>query len=112
MNDVLVAVVSGVLSGGLLASVVALYRARKTVPAERDNIVVQSAETAVLSLQRSLAAETRRADRAEAEMIRKDKVITEKERRIEELERRLDTVQQMLDDVRAELHQIRTSTTG
>ena len=107
--NLLIAATTGLLGGGLITAFVALYRARKTVPAERDSLVVGGAETAVLSLERSLAAETRRADRAEAAVIEKDKIIASKEARIETLERRLDEVQNMLDAVRLELHQIRTA---
>lgn len=105
--ELLVAVVTGILSGGLLTAGVSLYRARQTVPVERNNLVVSGAEAAVLSLERSLAAETRRADRAERAVVDRDEVIAAKERRIEALERRIDEVQTALDAVRAELHQIR-----
>jgi len=106
---VLTAIITGILSGGLFTAAATLYKARKTVPAERDNLVVTGAETAVLSLERSLAAETRRAERAEAAVVMRDEVIAEKERRIAALERRIDEVQAKLDSVRAELHQIRMS---
>lgn len=105
----LVAIVTGVLSGGLFTAAAALYRARQTVPAERDNLVVSGAETAVLSLERSLAAETRRAERAEASLVMRDEVIAAKERRIEALELQLEKAQLLLDQVREELHEIRMS---
>lgn len=107
--EVLVPAVVAILSGGFVGACVAVYRAKQTVPAERDNLVVSGAETAVLSLERSLAAETRRAERAEASLVMRDEVIAAKERRIEALERQLEKAQQLLDAVREELHEIRMS---
>lgn len=72
-------------TGGL----VAWWRAKKTVPAERDNIIVTGAETAVQSLERSLQAETARADRLEKEN--------------SDLRRSLDDLERELNDVREQL---------
>lgn len=52
------------LTGGAVA---AMWRARRTVPAERNNLIVTGAETAVKSLEKSLAAESARATRLEHE---------------------------------------------
>lgn len=98
-NAILPALVSGVMSGGLLFAGNAIYKARKTAPAERDNIIVQGAETAVIALERSLAAETKRADRAEA-------AVAERDAQLSRLQDRLETVQATLDEVRRELHDL------
>lgn len=102
MDMSLVTAVSGVLSGGLLGSLATVYTARQKAPAERDSITVTGAETAVRSLERSLAAETVRADRAEAAVLVRDQ-------RIEAMQVRLDGLQSALDEVRAELHAIISS---
>lgn len=102
----LTAAVSGVMGGGFIGAGVAVYTARKKVPAEVDSIIVSGAETAVVSLERTLAAETRRADRAEATVAARDARIAALEARTEALESRLDTIQRALDDARAELHRI------
>lgn len=98
-STILPGLVTGVMSGGLLFAGAAVYKARKTAPAERDNIIVQGAETAVIALERSLAAETRRADRAEAQVAERDAKLTL-------LQERLESVQAALDEVRHELHEL------
>jgi hypothetical protein len=85
------------LAGGGAAGAVAFYTARKKAPAERDSIIVNGAETAVVALQAVLLAETARADRAEA---RADKA----DARVLAMEARLDAVQGLLDEAREELH--------
>lgn len=79
------------LGGSALAGLVAVYTARRKVPAEVDSIIVNGAEKAVVALQAVLQAETARADRAEA--------------RVEALEAKFDAVQGLLDEAREELHQ-------
>lgn len=101
-NSALTAVVAGVMSGGLFTSGVAVYKARKTAPAERDSLIVQGAETAVMTLERSLAAETKRADRAERQVAERDK-------QLERLQLRLESMQETLDEVRRELHDLLTT---
>ncbi|GAA2037291.1 hypothetical protein GCM10009740_31300 [Terrabacter terrae] len=110
MGELLPAIVTGLLGGGFITGGVAIYRARKTAGPERDSIVVGGAETAVLSLEKSLAAETKRADRAEAALVERDRQLAAKDARIAALEKRIDTLQAALDSMRAELHQIRTAT--
>lgn len=105
-DSILVALASMVLSGGGVGAAVSLWSAKKKVPVERDSIAVGGAETAVLALERSLMAETRRADRAEAEVVRLQGVVSDRDQRIHALEGRLDIVQQSLDAVRDELHQL------
>lgn len=102
----LAAIAAAILGGGGLASVGSLYLARKRAPADVESVVVQTAETAVLTLERSLQAETRRADRAEAEAGELRIRLDEKDERIAALEKRLDTLQAALDDARDELHAI------
>lgn len=124
MNPDTTTFVSGIatalLGGGGTAALVSVYSARKKVPAERDSIVVTGAETAVLTLEKTLAAETRRADRAEAQLVErtaeverkdrqlamKDSQIARKDERIANLEARLDRLQELLDEARDELHAI------
>jgi predicted RNase H-like nuclease (RuvC/YqgF family) len=108
-NPTLIGLLSIILGGGFIGALVALYTARKKVPVERDNLIVSGAETAVLSLERTLAAETRRADRAEAKVATLEDALARKDRRIEALEKRLDDFQAALDLARAELHAIRTA---
>lgn len=108
LTELLRLVVPVLLSGSLIASLVAVYTARRKVPAETDSLIVTGAETAVATLERSLAAETRRADRAEARVRDLDDALLRKDERIERLEGRLDALQRALDDARAELHRILT----
>jgi predicted RNase H-like nuclease (RuvC/YqgF family) len=110
MTEPLVGLIGILLSGGFVGALVALYSARKKVPVERDNLIVSGAETAVVSLERTLAAETRRADRAEAKVSSLEDALARKDARIEALEQRLDGLQRVLDHARAELHAIRTAT--
>lgn len=107
-TDLVTLLASTALGGGGLAAITSLYVARKKVPAERDSIAVGGAETAVLALERSLAAETKRADRAEAENIRLQSEIARRDARIAALERKLDEAQESLNSVRAELHELVT----
>ena len=95
-----------ILGGGLIGAYVTYYTARQKVPREADSLIVSGAETAVSTLERSLAAETRRADRAEARAASLEEAIERKDARINALEARLDTMQAMLDDARSELHAI------
>lgn len=108
-TSIIVPLLSVVLGGGFVTACVALYTARRKVPVERDNLIVSGAETAVLSLERTLAAETRRADRAEAKVASLEEALARKDRRIEALEKRLDDFQTALDMAREELHAIRTA---
>lgn len=108
-SNLLTAVITGITTGGLLTGAATLYGARRKVPAERDSIIVTGAETAVLSIEKVVAAESRRADRAEALVAQRDAEIRRKDARIEALERRLDEFQDALDATRAELHAIRTT---
>lgn len=98
-SPLLIAAVSAVLSGGLVGAFVTLWTARQKVPAEVDSIAVSGAETAVLALERTLAAETKRADRAEAQVLKQDE-------RIETLEKKLDDLQYALNGARAELQSL------
>lgn len=113
----LVILVTALLSGGVGTGITAVWRARKTVPAERDNLIVGSAQTALLSMKDSLAAEAARADRAEKALRERDRQIATKDARIEALERSLDAMQdrlagqmEQLERLRLELHEIRTAT--
>lgn len=111
LDPALVAASTGVMSGGFIAAAVSVYTARKKVPAERDSLIVAGAETAVVSLERTLNAETRRADRAEAMVLVRDEQLARKDARITALEGRLDILQSHLDAARQELHDILTQPT-
>ena len=102
--EVVVAVLG---SGSLVAALLSWVIARRKAPVEVDSIVVQGAESAVLSLEKARAAETQRADRAEAENARLRAELDRKDRRIEALEAQLDRCQEMLNDARTELDRIR-----
>lgn len=106
MNETLIAIISTLLTGGFILSIVAAYTAKKKVPVERDSIIVNGAETAVQALARSLEAETARADRLERELLDKDTLLSRKDERIAALEQRLDALQVALDAARTELHAI------
>ncbi|WP_405057042.1 hypothetical protein OG474_30440 [Kribbella sp. NBC_01505] len=95
--ELLAAIGSGVVGGGVITGLVNAWVARKRVPAETDSIIVTGAEKAVVALQAVLQAETARADRAEAEADR------ERQRRVA-LEDKLDLIQAALDEARSELH--------
>jgi predicted nucleic acid-binding Zn-ribbon protein len=102
-GDVLAACAAAVLSGGGVGAFASLYAAKRKVPAERDSIAVAGSENAVLAIERSLAAETRRADRAEREVVRLQDLVSERDARITALEHRLDDVQASLDQARGDL---------
>lgn len=106
MNELLTLIISGILSGGIIGAGVSVYTARRKVPAERDSLIVTGAETAVSTLERTLAAETRRAERAEKRVGELEEALTRKDARIEALEARLDDLQQALNEAREELHRI------
>lgn len=103
------AVIAALLSGGLLGAAVSVYTARRKVPAEVDSLIVTGAETAVSTLEKTLVAESRRADRAEAKVCSLNEVIALRDERIARLERRLDGLQDSLDAARTELHLIITN---
>lgn len=88
------------LGGGLITALVTLYRARRHVPVERDSIIVTGAQGAVLALEKSLQAETARADRAEKEA---ERLRSEKEHLLEQI----DTLKKTLDDVQEQLEEVR-----
>lgn len=98
-NPILVALITGVMSGGIIGALTTLWVAWKKTPVERDSIIVGGAETAVLALEKSLAAEIRRADRAEAREAQKDA-------QLERMREQLEAAQATLDQVRAELHEL------
>lgn len=94
------------LGGGLITALVTLYRAKKTVPVERDSIIVTGAQGAVLALEKSLQAETARADRcsAEVEELRKD--LADLERKLNNAQGTILALQATLDDMRQQMSAI------
>lgn len=109
MSDALVPLLGILMGGGLIAACVSWYVAKSKTPAEVDSIIVAGAESAVVTIEKTLAAETRRADRAEAREAVLLQRIADKEARIEALEHKLDALQNALDDARKELHSIITA---
>ncbi len=105
--DLLTAVVVALLSGGTLAAFFTYKIAKRKAPAEVDSIVVQGAESAVLSLQKANEVERHRAERAERDRDALRAEVARKDARIEALERQLDRAQEMLNQVREELEHIR-----
>lgn len=108
LEGLLLPAISFILGSGGIATVLAWLVARKKAPAEKDSIVVQSAETAALALQKSLAAETARADRETQRADRLQAEVERKDKRITLLETRLDAMQSTLDEMRRELESLRT----
>ncbi len=108
VSPLLLAASSGVMGGGFIGAAVSVDTAKKKVPVERDSIIVTGAETAVVALEKTLAAETKRADRAEATVAVRDEQLNRKDARIAALEERLDQLQAALDAARDELHAILT----
>lgn len=109
MTEIATLIITGILSGGFIGALVSVYTAKKKVPAERDSLIVTGAETAVSTLEKTLAAETRRANRAEEANGELHAALARRDERIERLETRLDDMQRALDDARDELHRIITS---
>ena len=107
METLLLPIILALLSGGGLAAFLTYKIARRKVPAEVDSIVVQSSETANLSLARSLAAAEKERDRLVDVAAAKDAEIARKDARIEALEAQLDRLQIMLNAARDELAAIR-----
>lgn len=83
------------LSGGLVTALVTLYRARHTVPVERDSVIVQGATGAVTALERALQAETARADRNAEE--------------IQTLAAKIDMMQETINTLQAALDEMKRS---
>lgn len=103
MTTVAELVVTGLLGAGggsIVGASVSAWQTRKKVPAEVDSIIVSGAETAVQTLIDTLAAETTRADRAEA-------MVRERDAKIEVLEKKIDALQAALDAVREELYSMK-----
>lgn len=82
----------------------AWYTARKKVPAERDSIIVGSAETTVQAALAVASAEAARADRAESDN-------RDLRSRLDSALARVDQLQSALDMVRDELNSIKQSAT-
>lgn len=100
--EVVYAVLGSAGIGGAITHLATARAIRAKLPAERDSIIAEGAHTAVQSLTESLAAETARANRAEANE-------ATLRQRCELLEARLDVLQNALDAARDELHAIRDS---
>lgn len=102
MQDTILTGLIGTGAGGALGHGLALWTARKRVPAEVDSIIVTGAETTVQAALSVAAAEAARADRAEAK-------VQEQEVHIERLLGQVEQLQAALNLVRDELHALRTT---
>lgn len=100
MQDAILTGLIGAGGGGALGHGLALWTARKKVPAEVDSIIVNGAETTVQAALAVAAAEASRADRAEAK-------VAEQDRHIERLLAQVEQLQTALNAVRDELHALR-----
>ena len=90
--EVMAAVGGGSALGGLIGAGSSLWVSAKKTPAEVDSIIVNGASTAVQALAHSLAAETARADRAEA--------------KVADLSAQFELIQDQLNIAREQLHSL------
>lgn len=100
LSTVISILMPALLGGGLITALATLYKTRRTVPVERDSIIVTGAQGAVLSLETALRHETARADRAERES---ERLRAEKEHllaKIEEMQAKITALQDDLGDLR------------
>lgn len=102
MKETILASLLGVGGGGVLGHGLAIWSARKKVPAEVDSIIVTGAETTVQAALSVAAAEAARADRAEAK-------VAEQDAHIERLLAQVEQLQTALNAVRDELHALRVT---
>ena len=87
-NSILVPLLSLILGGGLAGTVVNLVKARndsKKAPAERDSVIVTSAESAVVIMQKVLDSTNRQ--------------LRDKEKEVEELTSKLSVVKKELGEL-------------
>lgn len=102
MQETILVGLLGAGGGGALGHALALWTARKKVPAEVDSIIVTGAETTVQAALSVAAAEAARADRAEAK-------VAEQSAHIERLIAQVEQLQTALNAVRDELHTLRNT---
>jgi uncharacterized protein YlxW (UPF0749 family) len=103
IETLIVAVMSTLLGGGLLTALTTLYRARRTVTVERDSIIVTGAHGAVLALEKSLHAESARADREAADNVRLRTEIFSLEAKMDAMQDTIAGLQNALDEMRSHL---------
>lgn len=98
-GDVVSLVITGLLSGGLAAAAASLITARANakntaaatkaletrLPVEVDSVIVQGAESAVLTMRSALESATKRIAELEADREADRRKIAELERRVEDL---------------------------
>lgn len=120
-STVLVALVTGILSGGLIGAIASLIvgraTARKTnaeakaldrkLPAEVDSVVVQGAEAAVLTMERALASAQGRIAQLEREREADRQRITELEAKVTRLQGKVESAERHLSDARREGAELR-----
>lgn len=114
MSDLLTLIVTGLLGGGLVGGVASLITghalARKTnseakgldakLPAEIDSVVVQGAESAVLTMRSALESATARIKELETNRENDRKRIGELELKVEELRGKVEAAELALGDAR------------
>lgn len=100
--ELVTALVGGAGAGGLITAGTAAWRASRTVPAERDSIIVQGAETTVQGALKLAQAEAARADR---EAARADRA----EAKVESLLAQLEQAQTLINHIRAELIELKAN---
>lgn len=125
MSDVLTLIVSGVLGGGLFTGVAALINgrslARKTdteteglaakLPAEVDSVVVQGAETAVLTMRSALESAQNRITELEQDRSSDRKRIAELEQKVATLEGKFRRAEEALGEARTDAVALRRELT-
>lgn len=68
LNPVITSIVTGVLSGGGISGLTALYQARRRAPFEENSLAVQASNTALTSLTKAIEETERRLATATAEL--------------------------------------------
>lgn len=120
-STVLVALVTGILSGGLIGAIASLIvgraTARKTnaeakaldrkLPAEVDSVVVQGAEAAVLTMERALTSAQNRIGQLEREREADRKRIAELEGKVSRLQGKVESAERSLGEARREGAELR-----
>jgi septal ring factor EnvC (AmiA/AmiB activator) len=114
MTDLLTVVVTGLLSGGIGAGIATLIKARSEarnldatakaidakLPVEVDSIVVQGAESAVLTMRSALESASARIAELEQDRAEDRKRIAELESKVRELELKVHRAEEALTEAR------------
>lgn len=106
-GDLVPALVTGILGLGGGGAGVSLWVAKKKTPVEVDNLSISGATSAVVALNTALAAETKRADRAERENVQLRARLAEAEQKLSAAEAKLAEAHLQLAEVSGSLAEIR-----